>query len=892
MWIRASWFGHAGVAEPAWCLIDHPRTIKIVTPLPVSRNYRTICLALLAALCTATVFAQQPFETEAVAPQRFLAVHGRKAVIMGYASSGLEAWTYPLQLITGYELTFRPTGQTTEVAGATLLRRITYEPQAVTRTYIGPDFILHERLFVPLDQQAILITYTVECRHSIDITIHFTSVLDLMWPYALGGQSTQWDNNASAYILTDGRRQYTAMIGTPDVTSHDEILNTIQPGALGSRLALTVRAGGEAHPSATLVMAQLSTGTAPAEQIKSLLLPGAEAEAADHYTRVAAEALHITTPDPAVNQQLAWAQAALDQAWVCNPTLGCGMVAGYGPSRPGRRPQYDWFFAGDALIATEALLNTANYQRAQRRLAFIAKYQDSATGMIWHEISQSANPADWATQYPYMFVHVDITFQYLIAVDHYVTASGDTQFLKDHWAGIAAAYRYCASLLNPADGLPRIPANKEGGNEQDKITDDLDLSVSWVNASAAFRHLAQLSGHPEQAEQARQASEQAARAAATHYWSETRHTWIDGYNEAGAPILRGGDDGIRLITSHLLDPQRSNAVLDHLASADFQSDWGTRGVPTTSPQYDPTSYSKGSVSAAGTAGIAAAYWSQHRPVTAFAIWSALLPWGTLDSMGHMHELVAGDFYHQQAESVPEQTWSSAAFLSSTVHGLLGLQRNAESNQLEFSPHLPPNWNELAVDHIKVANGSAALEIRRVSGGLDLHGENSGKPLDLTFSPEIPLGAHGLQAEWNNQSIPVHKEDHAQDSHATLHISLPTGSSHGHLRYTGGVLVSVSEPAPQVGEASNGIKITAVSWQGSTLSISADVPRISPPGAGILLWSAQAPLAMRGGTFAPLSAGVYRLAITPEAAPHERTPEQNHAYRHAEVTVSFAQAPAR
>ena len=44
--------------------------------------------------------------------------------------------------------------------------------------------------------------------------------------------------------------------------------------------------------------------------------------------------------------------------------------------------------------------------------------------MIWHEISQSADPADWATRYPYMFVHVDITFQYLIAVERYVSAAG------------------------------------------------------------------------------------------------------------------------------------------------------------------------------------------------------------------------------------------------------------------------------------------------------------------------------------------------------------------------------------------------------------------------------------------------------------------------------------
>ena len=176
-----------------------------------------------------------------------------------------------------------------------------------------------------------------------------------------------------------------------------------------------------------------------------------EAEARTHYAQLLAGTLRIETPDSAVNQQLAWAQIALDQAWVCNEVLGCGLVAGYGPSRNARRPQYAWFFAGDALIAVDALVSSGDYERAQRALAFIAKYQDAHTGMIWHELSQSADPADWATRYPYMFVHIDITFHYLIAVERYISASGDTQFLQQNWPGLEAAFHYCASLLNAED---------------------------------------------------------------------------------------------------------------------------------------------------------------------------------------------------------------------------------------------------------------------------------------------------------------------------------------------------------------------------------------------------------------------------------------------------------
>ena len=162
---------------------------------------------------------------------------------MGYAGSGLEAWAYPLQLVSGYELGFRSTGDTTEIGGATLLRRVTYEPEAITRTYIGPDFIVRERLFVPLNDPAVFLTYSVECRHPVDIVIHFTPVLDLMWPASVGGQNTHWDPAASAYVLADATHTYSAMIGSPDVISHDQVLNSAQPGTLSKRLAFAVRAG-------------------------------------------------------------------------------------------------------------------------------------------------------------------------------------------------------------------------------------------------------------------------------------------------------------------------------------------------------------------------------------------------------------------------------------------------------------------------------------------------------------------------------------------------------------------------------------------------------------------------------------------------------------------------
>jgi glycogen debranching enzyme len=853
--------------------------------LTANARLGALLISVIAILFSPVTAAQLSLQTDSVAPERFIAAHGRKAVVMGYASGGLELWAYPLQIINGYELGFRPAGDTSETAGSALLRRVTYDPEAITRTYIGPDFIVRERLFVPLSEQAILLTYTVESRHSIDIVIHFTPVLDLMWPASLGGQSTQWDPAASAYILSEATRKYSAFIGSSQVISHDEVLNSAQPGTPGKRLAFALRAGGNSSPSVTVVVARNDEGSSSAPaRMRDLLGSQAklEMEARGHYAELLGSTLQIETPDDSVNQELAWAQIALDQAWVCNPVLGCGLVAGYGPSRDARRPQYAWFFAGDALIAIEALVNTGAYDRAREALAFIAKYQDAATGMIWHELSQSADPADWASRYPYMFVHVDISFQYLTVVEQYVSASGDTQFLQQHWPGIARAYRYCGSLIDAEDGLPRIPSTKEGGNEQDNMTDDPGLAASWVEASAAFARLARLNQHPQEAEEATRLSEKARSAAARRYWDEARNSWIDGYNAAGRAVSRQGDDGVALVAAHILDQRRSNALLDQLATSDFETDWGTRGVAASSPEWNPASYSKGSVSPVGTARVASEFWSNHRPFTAFPIWSGLLPWGTLDSIGHIHELLAGDFYHQQVESVPEQTWSSAALLSSAVEGLLGLERDPDTNGFKFSPHLPANWGSISVRNVKVPDGNMGMTLTRVRNGLELEIENSGSPVDLLWAPEIPLGAHLSGAELNDQPVNVRLEEHAQDTHATLNFKAPHGKSRCLVRYEGGVLLSVSDAAPLLGEPSQRINITAVAYKPTSLVVDADVSRDSP-NSTIGLRTDQKVLKVRGAKLSLLSDGVYELLVDPTGKPGSAAGE----YRHTEIVVDFA-----
>lgn len=815
------------------------------------------------------------WSAESTQPARFLAVHGRRAAMFGYSEHGLEIWAYPVQVTDSFQVAFVQQPGTTEIDGRTVLRRILYSPESVTRIYVGPDFVVREKLFVPLDASGAIVSYEVDGTRPVDIVIRFNPVLNLMWPAGIGGQEVQWNAAASGYLLTEPLRRYTAFITSPNIVAHDETPNATRRVSDSPGVAFTIRP--DETRTAHVVIA---SGNAASATAKELLSNGQALEhaARQHYKNVLDQSLQIETPDAEVNRALTWSQIALEQAWVCNDDLGCGQVAGYGPSRKARRPQYAWFFAGDGMVATRALLAAGRNERAREQLEFILKFQDAKTGMIWHELSQSAGALEWH-KYPYMWGHVDLSYDFLDIVADYYSATGDLPFVRKHWNALQAAYRYGQSLLNANDGLPRIPSDKQGANEQDALGDELTLSAGWIAAADAFTTLATATGRHALAKTVSASSQRARQALGSKYWDERRRFWISGHTRAGAPLAYRDVRPIGVTHDSLFTPEQRGAAMDQIASSDFQTDWGTRGRATNDPTYDPNLYSSGSVWALATAGVASAFWAEHRPATAFPIWSALVPWSSLDSPGHMHEVLAGDFYHESVESVPEQTWSSASFLTTAVQGLFGMRVDGVARQLHFAPHLPPQWNKVSVRRIRVGESLVTLDLTRAEGELNLHVRNDGSPVKMSFDPELPLGATVRSARVDQREISATLVAHSQDSHARVTFDLPRGEAKVSISYTGGVAIVPPVPRPVVGESSRAPKIVGVHLKDGAYTIELDHLTTEPTRFELRTpWKITE---VRGAKFEAIAPSSYALNI--DAAPSGKAG----AYRRSTVVVRFA-----
>ena len=730
---------------------------------------------LLWAVCffamhAPVLFAQRAITTEA-APTRYFAAHGTRAFLGGNDAEGVEAYVYPLQLFRGLQVSFRLGDSATALPGKSLLRSVTYTPLYVERRYEQEQFAVTERLSVTPGQPSGSIEYAVRSHDPVKIELSFVPVLDLMWPAGAGGQEIHWRPDLNAYVFDEPTHRFVGIIGSPGVSQHDPPNNTNAPTDSELRLHMELRPAVRSR----LFFAATSQGARSAEEAYKLVNEKAESvgmEAQAREQERSGRSLHIVTPNEEVNEALAWAELALDQAWACNPDLGCGLVGGYGPSRGiARRPQYAWFFAGDGLVSLRAMLEAGDFERAREELLFLLRYQDKQSGMMWHELSQSAAYLRWKDDYPYQFAHVDITPVFLSGVAEYVRFTGDAGFVRDHWGELQASYGYVLSLLDSSDGLPRVPAGKAGHDEQDHPPQELALAMDCLLAARDYAFLAATAGHMPEDASARSIAKRIETEIVPRFWNGNADFWDSGIGADGGPIKT-----VRLpppASLALLSQQQRAHVLDRVDGPAFQTPWGVRTVAADSRGFNPAAYASGSVWGTSTSEAALMLWQNGRAERAWLTWQKLLPWVSRDSGGHVHEAMSGERFEPQGESVPEQTWSSALMLSSFLDGVLGLRYDASGAVLSLSPRLPDGWQELKVERLRIGRADVDVSLTRQNGRLAIAARASGDAVRLSVQEARSPGDQTEHVTLNGRPC---REDRAPGDGCSVLLSPSSSAS--------------------------------------------------------------------------------------------------------------------
>ena len=711
--------------------------------------------------------------TGSARPGAFVSAVGRRAIAMGTEDGRLELWSWPIKWLHDFELSFQVPKLVAPIPGHLLARTITEQPEGVTFEYAYETFTVREHLFVPLDEPAVVMLLEVDAVRPLDIIARFAPDIHYAWPAAIGGQYLVWDDQARAFLFSESRRKINAYLGSPAVTRASDVpahmLAAEQP-----ELVLGVGSEGERYTAPRLgeppghninlhtayIPIVLAGGEMPRDSAlaiyRRLTGPGAAARAwqarVQHADSIRETQFALRSPDTLLDKAVEYAKVNLDEAYVCNPDLGCGMVAGYGLSGASSdRPGFGWFFGGDAAINSLAMVGvgqTANVK--QGVLRFFARYQ-RADGKITHEISQSAGKIPWFTDYPYAFYHGDTTPFWILAFGEYWKQTADTALVRELWPSLRKAYDWSRATDSDGDGLMENPAAGAGalevGDLQVGIRSDVYLSGVWVAALDRFARMAEALGHRTLADSARATRAKAVRTLESRLWLPQRQQYAFALLERNQVNESLTAWPATAMSFDVFDKTRGAAMAERLASSEIMTDWGARPLAASSPLFDPLHYNNGAVWPFVTGWVALAQYRYHNaPAGKFAL-DAIARTTFDESLGRNPEVISGRLYKPLDTAVPQQFFATSMVLTPLIRGLLGIDVDAPAHTLTIAPHLPAEWDSLGARNIVVGGATVDLTLRRTATGmrLDLARRGSSFPIEVVFSPAFPLGPGGGQA---------------------------------------------------------------------------------------------------------------------------------------------------
>src|SRR6266849_6222587 len=503
----------------------------------------TLCPLSFAALLPLNAAASPPAEksqplelSRPVRPWEFLSAVGTRAGLLGNESGRMEAWVYPLKLFRDFRLQFHTEGRS--LPAESLARTLIVHPESCTIVYAGDTFSVRETFFVPVNEPGAIISLEVETEFPLEIEARFLRDFQLEWPAALGGTYSFWDKGLSAFYLGEETRKVVALIGAPTASedrgeyqtnySSSEV-NSFRLGATpkGKETKLIVIAGSlEGRPQAEAAYRHLSTGYA--DLLRS---------AAEYYRKYLDDTVSVELPDAQIQQAYDWSRVSMLQGLVSNPFLGTGLVAGYRTSGQSQRPGFAWFFGRDSLWTSLALNAAGDFATTRMALQFISKYQRE-DGKMPHEIAQGASFVPWFKDFPYGYASADATPLYIIAMNDYVTESGDVAFAKEKWDSVWKAYQFLRSTYDE-QGFPKNFGVGHGwveGGPLLPVKSEFYQSGLGAEALRAISNLARLTGKDAVATELAQAFEKQASKVNDAFWLADKQRYAFALGTDGKPI--------------------------------------------------------------------------------------------------------------------------------------------------------------------------------------------------------------------------------------------------------------------------------------------------------------------------------------------------------------------
>jgi glycogen debranching enzyme len=774
-----------------------------------------------------------------VRPWEFLSAVGTRAGLLGNEAGRMEAWVYPLKLLRDFRLQFQTEGRV--LPAETLARTLITRPESSTIVYTSDTFSVRETFFVPVNEPGAVISLEIETEFPLEIEARFLRDFQLEWPAALGGTYSFWDKDQRAFYLGEETKKFAALVGSPTATEErGEYQTNYSESAVNSfRLGVT----NKGKETKLIVIAGSLDGRPPAEATYKKLA-GSYAEllraSAEYYKKYLNDTVSVELPDAQIQQAYDWSRVSMLQGIVNNPFLGTGLVAGYRTSGESQRPGFAWFFGRDSLWTSLALNAAGDFATTRTALQFISKYQRE-DGKMPHEIAQGASFVPWFKDFPYGYASADATPLYIIAMNDYVTESGDIAFAKEKWDSVWKAYEFLRSTYDQ-QGFPKNFGIGHGWVEGGPLLPvESEFYQSGLGATAlrSLSNLARQTGKDSASAELARDFEKQARKINDAFWLAGKQRYAFALGTDGKPIDEPSVLATVPMWFGLPEQKNASAMITQLAGVDHQTDWGMRIISNRSPKFSGGGYHYGSVWPLFTGWASVGEYRYHRPQPAYANLRANALLALDGSLGHVTEVLSGDYYQPLSTSSPHQIWSAAMVVSPLLRGMFGLSTDAKAATLTFAPHLPADWNSLGIDNLRVGENKLQLHFTKTAEGILLEaGRTAGTGESIIeFQPSISLRATVQKAELNGKLLPFRVEANDEDQH--VFVSIPVSAAQTFLRImiSNDFAVTATAALPPLGSVSTGLRILSETWSASRDQLTLNVSGSAGAQYQLSVWNA-------------------------------------------------------
>ena len=819
-----------------------------------------------------------------VRPFEFLPVVGTRAALFGNETGRVEAWVYPLKLLRDFHLQFHVDGRV--LPAETLARTIAVRPESSTISYAGDTFTVRETFFVPVNEPGAIISLEVETEQPLEITASFVRDFQLEWPAAIGGTYMSWDRNRHAFAMGEETKKFAALVGSPTAEQTREEYQTNYSESPVSAFHLGITNKGK--DTKIIAIAGSVNGVAEAEATYQHLLtefPQLLHASVEYYENYLKQTVSVELPDSQLQQAYDWSRISTVQGMVTSPYLGTGLVAGYRTSGESARPGFAWFFGRDSMWTSFALNEEGDFANTKTAIEFVSKFQRD-DGKIPHEIAQTASLVPWFKNFPYGYASADATPLYIIATNDYVEQSGDVAFAKEKWDSLWKAYQFLRSTYG-SEGFPQNLGIGHGwveGGPLLPVRTELYQTGLGAEALRALSNLARLAGKDDVSKQLAQEFDHQKPLIEKAFWLGEKGRYAFALGTDGKPVDEPSVLATVPMWFGLLDEKNAGQMITQLADSDLQADWGMRIISNRSGKFGGGGYHYGSVWPLFTGWAAVGEYRYHCALPAYENLRANALLALDGSIGHVTEVLSGDYYQPLSTASPHQIWSAAMVVSAILRGMFGLSAKAESGAVTFAPHVPANWAVFSIRGLRSGNNMVDLQYSRTADVITLQVDcQGGAKCPIDFAPALSLRAVVTGVDLNGRKVAYHVMPTDQDQHVSVKLSAPAGTSTLHIRAQNEFGASYDVPLPPLGTRSRGLRVLSETWTAQHDTLTMEVAGVPGATYELNVWNPSQAASVEGGELLKSDRG---LAIVRVRFPGEGSEE----YTHGKIIFHFAGKP--